>query len=45
MVELCALPIPAKWPQFGIELTAGWARRGWQGAIAQTRLVEEMPKR
>jgi hypothetical protein len=34
---LCALPIPPGWPQFGIELTAGWARRGWQGAIAHTR--------
>ena len=34
LVELCALPIPPDWPQFGIELTAGWARRGWQGAIA-----------
>jgi len=40
-VELCALPIPAVWPQFGIELTAGWARRGWQGSIAHTRLLEE----
>jgi hypothetical protein len=39
LVELCALPIPAKWPQFGIELAAGWARRGWQGSIAHTRLL------
>ena len=38
LVELCALPIPRDWPQFGIELTAGWARRGWQGSIAHTRL-------
>jgi len=43
--ELCALPIPPDWPQFGIELTAGWARRGWQGAIAHTRLLEESPGR
>jgi hypothetical protein len=35
-VELCALPIPPSWPQFGVELTAGWARRGWHGAIAHT---------
>ena len=41
LVELCALPIPPTWPQFGIELTAGWARRGWQGSIAHTRLLEE----
>jgi hypothetical protein len=27
-MELCALPILPDWPQFGIELTAGWARRG-----------------
>ena len=38
LVEPCALPIPPKWLQFGIELTAGWARRGWQGGIAHTRL-------
>ena len=43
LVELCALPIPPDWPQFGIELTAGWARRGWQGGIAHTRLHEECP--
>ena len=23
LVELCALPIPQDWPQFGIKLTAG----------------------
>ena len=34
LVELCALPVPPDWPQFGIELTAGWARRGWQGGMA-----------
>jgi hypothetical protein len=45
LVELCALPIPAAWPQFGIEPTAGRARRGWQGAIAHTRLIEEPPGR
>jgi hypothetical protein len=45
LVELCALPIPPDWPQFGIELTAGWVRRGWQGAIAQTRLLEASPGR
>jgi hypothetical protein len=45
LVELCALPIPPDWPQFGIELTAGWARRGWQGAIAHTRLPDEPPGR
>ncbi len=45
LVELCALPIPPDWPQFGIELTAGWARRGWQGGIAHTRLLEESPGR
>jgi hypothetical protein len=39
LVELCALPIPPNWPQFGIELTAGWAR-GWQGSIAHTRLPD-----
>jgi hypothetical protein len=44
LVELCALPIPPDWPQFGIELTAGWARRGRQGAIAHTRLLEESPQ-
>ncbi len=38
LVEFCALPIPPTRPQFGIELTAGWARRGWQGGIARTRL-------
>jgi hypothetical protein len=38
IVELCALPVPPKWPRFGIELTAGWLRRGWQGSIAHTRL-------
>ena len=43
LVELCALPIPPDWPRFGIELTAGWARRGWQGAIAHARLLEESP--
>jgi len=43
LVELCALPIPRDWPQFGIDLTAGWARRGWQGGIAHTRLPEESP--
>jgi hypothetical protein len=43
LVELCARPIPRDWPQFGIELTAGWARRGWQGAIAHTRLLQELP--
>jgi hypothetical protein len=43
LVELCALPIPPEWPQFGIELTAGWVRRGWQGAIAHTHLLEESP--
>jgi hypothetical protein len=41
LVELCALPVPKTWPQFGIDLTAGWARRGWQGAIAHTRLDGE----
>ena len=41
LVELCALPIPPGWPQFGIELTAGWARRGWQGGMARTQLHEE----
>ena len=45
LVELCALPIPPVWPQFGTELTAGWARRGWPDAIAHTRLVEEAPGR
>jgi hypothetical protein len=45
LVELCALPIPPDWPQFGIELTAGWARRGRQGGIAHTRLIEESPGR
>jgi hypothetical protein len=40
---LCALPIPHNWPQFGIELTAGWARRGWQGGIAHTRLDAPAP--
>jgi hypothetical protein len=45
LVELCALPIPRDWPRFGIELTAGWARRGWQGAIAHTRLHAESPVR
>jgi hypothetical protein len=43
LVELCALPIPPDWPQFGIELTAGWARRGWQGGIAHTRLHARAP--
>jgi len=43
LAELCALPIPPDWPQFGIELAAGWARRGWQGAIAHTRLRERAP--
>ena len=33
-VELCALPIAPDWPQFGIEVTAGWPRRGWQGGTA-----------
>ncbi|MGA2659995.1 MAG: hypothetical protein ABSH34_21035 [Verrucomicrobiota bacterium] len=45
LVELCALPISPNWPQLGIELTAGWARRGWQGAIAHTRLLEASPGR
>jgi len=36
--ELAELPIPPDWPQFGLELSAGWARRGWQGSIAHTRL-------
>ena len=45
LVELCAPPVPPGWPQFGIELTAGWARRGWQGGIAHTRLLEESPGR
>ena len=45
LVELCALPVPPTWPQFGIELTAGWARRGWQGGIAHTSLLEERPGR
>jgi hypothetical protein len=36
LVDLCALPIPPDWPQFGIELTTGWARQGRQGAIAHT---------
>ncbi|MGO8676525.1 MAG: hypothetical protein ACLQVX_11720 [Limisphaerales bacterium] len=45
LVELCALPIPPDWPQFGIELTAGWARRGWQRGIAHARLIEEPPGR
>ena len=40
LVELCALPIPRDWPQFGTEFPAGWARRGWQGGIAHTRLNE-----
>jgi hypothetical protein len=34
LVEPCALPIPPDWPQFGIKLTARWARRGWEGGIA-----------
>ena len=38
LLELCALPISPDWPQFGIDSAAGWARRGWQGAIAHTRL-------
>ena len=38
LVELCALPIPPDWPQLGIELTARWARRGWPGGIAHTRV-------
>ena len=38
LVELAELPIPPDWPQFGLELSAGWARRGWQGSIAHTRL-------
>jgi hypothetical protein len=38
LVELCAVPIPPDCPQFGIEPTAAWARRGRQGGIAQTRL-------
>jgi hypothetical protein len=45
LVELCALPIPPDWLQFGIGLTAAWARRGWQGAIVHTRLHEESPGR
>ena len=45
LVELCALPIPPGWPQFGIELAAGWAPRGWQGGTAHTRLLEEPPGR
>jgi hypothetical protein len=45
LVKLCALSIPPTWPQFGIELTAGWVRRGWQGAIAHTRLQDESPRR
>ena len=38
LVDLCALPIPPNEPKFGLELAADWARRGWQGAIAHTRL-------
>jgi len=38
LVELAELPIPPDWPQFGLELSAGWVRRGWQGSIAHTRL-------
>ena len=38
LVDLCALPIPPNYPQFGVELAADWARRGWQGAVAHTRL-------
>jgi hypothetical protein len=45
LVEPCALPIPLDWPQSGIELTAGWARGGWQGGIAQTRLYDGPPGR
>jgi len=41
LVELCELPVPPEWPQFGIELTAGWLRRGWQGGIAQTRFDQQ----
>ena len=45
MVELCALPIPRSGPSSASSsLPAGRAEAG-QGAIAQTRLVEEMPKR
>ena len=40
LVELSAPPIPPTWPQFGIELTAGWARRGWRGGIAHSRLTQ-----
>ncbi|MGO8678895.1 MAG: hypothetical protein ACLQVX_23895 [Limisphaerales bacterium] len=43
LVELCALPIPPTWPRFGIELTAGWVRRGSQGGIADRRLHKEPP--
>jgi hypothetical protein len=41
LVELAELPTPPDWPQFGLGLAAGWARRGWQGSIAHTRLIEE----
>ena len=40
LVEPCALPIPPAWPQFGSELTVGWARRGWRRAIGQKRVHE-----
>lgn len=45
LVELCTLPIPKSWPQFGLTLAAGWLRRGWQGGIANTILEIEAPKR
>ena len=41
LAEMAELPIPPDWPQFGLELAAGWARRGWQGSIAHTRLEGE----
>ena len=36
---------PARLAPVRHRVTAGWARRGWQGAIAHTRLLEESPGR
>jgi len=32
LVELAELPIPPDWPQFGLELAAGWPTEAGRGA-------------